>query len=81
MRNCVFQKNVNTIKWIKATLMRAFKTFCQTALSLMTVGSAITDLDWLTIINVSATAGVISVLTSIVGIPEVENDEKNNESL
>lgn len=59
-------------KWIKAAAVRSVKTMAQTAVSLITVGNLITELDWISIIGISATAGVVSVLTSVAGLPEVE---------
>lgn len=61
-----------TKKWIKAAGVRAVKTMAQTAVSLITVGNLITELDWVLIIGISATAGVVSMLTSVAGLPEVE---------
>lgn len=61
-----------TKKWIKAAGVRAVKTMAQTAVSLITVGNLITELDWVSIIGISATAGVVSMLTSVAGLPEVE---------
>ena len=61
-----------TKKWVKAAGIRAIKTMAQTAVSLITVGNLITELDWISIIGNSATAGVVSVLTSVAGLPEVE---------
>ena len=61
-----------TKKWIKAAAVRAVKTMPQTAVSLITVGNLITELDWVSIIGISATAGVVSMLTSVAGLPEVE---------
>lgn len=63
---------MNWKMWIKAAGVRALKTFCQTAVSLITVGNMITDLDWLSIVGISATAAVVSILTSLAGLPEVE---------
>ena len=62
-------------KWIKAAAVRSIKTFCQTAVSLITVGQLITQLDWLEIIEISATAAVVSILTSVAGLPEVKEGE------
>ena len=62
------------LKWFKAAGIRAVKTMAQTAVSLITVGNLITDLDWVSIISISATAGVVSILTSIAGLPEVESE-------
>ena len=68
-----------TKKWIKAAGVRAVKTMAQTAVSLITVGNLITELDWVSIIGISATAGVVSMLTSVAGLPEVVR--KNNEDV
>lgn len=64
-------------KWLKAAGIRSLKTFCQTAVSLITVGNImITEIDWLTVIGISATAALTSILTSIAGLPEAEQEEK-----
>ena len=63
-------------KWIKAAGIRAIKTMAQTAVSLITVGNLITELDWVSIIGISATAGVVNMLTSVAGLPEVESEEE-----
>lgn len=59
-------------KWWKAAGVRAIKTTAQTAVSLITVGSALTQIDWLTVGSVSLVAGILSLLTSLAGLPEVE---------
>lgn len=59
-------------KWLKAAGIRALKTFCQTALSMLTIGQALIDVNWLNVLSVSGVACIISMLTSIVGLPEVE---------
>ena len=69
-KNCVFKVSVDTKKWIKAAAVRAIKTMAQTAVAMITVGVAATEIDWLNILAVSATAGIASILTSIGGIPE-----------
>jgi hypothetical protein len=71
LKNNVFNDNVDTKKWFINAGIRAIKTFAQTAVSLITVGQAITDLDWIAILSISATSTVISLLTSLGGIPEV----------
>ena len=63
--------------WFKAALVRAIKTMAQTAVSLITVGNMITEMDWVAIASISLTAGITSILTSIAGLPEVE--EKTTE--
>ena len=59
-------------KWLKAAGIRAVKTMAQTAVSMLTVGQAVLDVNWVNVLSVSAVAGVISMLTSIAGLPEVE---------
>ena len=58
-------------KWLKAAGIRAVKTMAQTAVSMLTVGQAVLDVNWVNVLSVSAVAGVISMLTSIAGLPEV----------
>lgn len=58
-------------KWFEAALIRALKTMAQTALSMITVGMAIKDVDWLQLVSISVVAGVYSILTSFAtGLPE-----------
>ena len=59
-------------KWLKAAGIRSVKTMAQTAVSMLTVGQAVLDVNWVNVLSVSAVAGVISMLTSIAGLPEVE---------
>lgn len=59
-------------KWLKAAGVRAVKTMAQTAVSMLTVGQAVMEVNWINVLSVSAVAGVISVLTSVAGLPEVE---------
>lgn len=65
-------------KWFKAAGIRALKTFCQTAVSMLTVGQAMLEVKWLHIISVSAVAAIISILTSVAGLPEVNDEEGGN---
>ena len=62
-------------KWLKCATIRAVKTMAQTAVSLITVGSAFTEIDWVTVGSVSLTAGILSLLTSLAGIPEAKEEE------
>lgn len=64
-------KNKN---WWRAAGIRALKTICQTALA--SIGSAvlIERVNWLAVLSASALAGVLSLLTSLAGLPEVEKD-------
>lgn len=63
----------NTTEWIKAAAVRALKTFAQTALSLLTVGQTFHEISWINVVSVAGVAAVISMLTSIAGLPEVED--------
>lgn len=62
--------------WMKAALIRAVKTVAQTAIGMITVGAALDEVKWIYVLSVSATAGVLSILTSIAGLPEVELQAK-----
>lgn len=66
--------NVNT-KWLKAALVRAVKTVCQTAVAMIAVGTPVFDVDWKSVVAVSLTAGICSMLTSLAGLPEVPENE------
>lgn len=68
--------NNKTRQWLKAAGVRAAKTMAQTAVSMFTVGQAIMDVNWVNVISVSVVAGVISVLTSVAGLPEVKESEE-----
>lgn len=70
----------------RSALIRAIKTVAQTLLSTITVGQALSDINWITILSISAVAGICSILTSIVtGLPEVSEGElvieKNEEDI
>lgn len=75
-------------EWLIAALIRAARTMAQTALSMLTVGMAIKDVDWLQLLSISVVAGIISILTSFAtGLPEattegavVVNTEADDES-
>ena len=58
--------------WLKAALIRAIKTVAQTAVSLIGVGSVMSDINWVMVGSASALAGILSILTSIAGLPEVK---------
>lgn len=64
-------KNAELKQWAKAAGVRAVKTMAQTALSMLTVGQAVMDVNWVNVVSVSVVAGIASVLTSLAGLPEV----------
>ena len=60
-------------KFIKAMLIRAIKTVCQCAISLIPASALITEVDWKLVASTSILAGIVSILTSIsTGLPEVK---------
>ena len=63
--------NIFTFEWFRAAFIRAIKTVAQTALGMITIGTAASEIDWKYIISVSLVAGVYSILTSLAGLPEV----------
>ena len=67
------RKNVK--QWFKASLVRAIKTVAQTAVSLIGVGTLMSDIDWLMVASASLLSGILSILTSIAGIPEVPKEK------
>ena len=59
--------------WIKAALVRAVKTTAQTAVALIGVGTVMSDIDWLMVGSASLLAGILSILTSVAGLPEIKD--------
>lgn len=59
--------------WFKAAGIRAVKTMAQTAVATIGVAAVMQDVNWLAVASASLLAGVLSVLTSIAGLPEVED--------
>lgn len=71
-KNCVFKPNVDTVDWLKKAGIRAIKTMAQTAVGVIGAGSVISAVDWKMVCSAAVVAGVVSILTSVAGIPEVE---------
>lgn len=71
-KNCVFKVSVDTVKWAKAAGVRAVKTMAQTAVGVIGAGTVISAVDWKMVASAAVVAGVVSLLTSVAGIPEVE---------
>lgn len=61
--------------WAKAAAIRALKTFAQTAIAAIPVAVSISEVQWLHVLGTAALAGVVSLLTSLAGLPEVEERE------
>lgn len=62
-------------KWWKAAGIRAIKTIAQTAVAMIGTGTiGILDVDWTVVVSTAALAGILSLLTSIAGLPEVDKE-------
>lgn len=74
---------INKWNWkdfLKKALIRAIRTFAQTALAMITVGAAFNEVDWLRMLSVAGVAAVGSILTSLAtGLPEVDKPEDEGE--
>ena len=66
--------NWNWKEWVIAALIRAVKTFAQTFAGCIAVGAAIHEVDWLRALSVSGVSFVLSILTSLGGLPEVQDE-------
>lgn len=65
-------KNVFTKEWFRAAGIRAIKTVAQTAVATIGTAAVLGDVNWIMVASASALAGVLSLLTSVAGLPEVE---------
>lgn len=66
-------------RWFLAAGIRAIRTFAQTAASLVTVGTILSDIEWKLVFSAAAVAAIYSLLTSLGGLPEIENVEQQQE--
>ena len=64
-------KNIVNVTWWKAALVRAIKTVAQTAVGTIGASVVLDDVDWIMVASASALAGILSLLTSVAGLPEV----------
>lgn len=58
------------LAWLRAAVIRAIKTFAQTAIGMITVGAAISEVNWGYIASVCVVSFIVSILTSVAGLPE-----------
>ena len=68
--------NEKTKNWLKAAGVRAIKTTAQAAVALLPASATIAAVDWKVVVGTAALAGVVSVLTSFAGLPEVKEPKK-----
>ena len=62
--------------WWKAAGIRAIRTVCQTAAATLGTAAVLSEVNWKTVISAAILAGILSMLTSLAGLPEVESEGK-----
>lgn len=65
-------KNLSSKSWWKAAGIRAIKTIAQTAIATIGTAAVMSEVNWLAVLSASCLAGILSLLTSLAGLPEVE---------
>lgn len=68
-----------TKKWLKAAGIRAVKTMAQTAVATIGTTAVMSQVDWPVVLSASVLSGVLSVLTSVAGLPEVKEEKTETE--
>lgn len=74
-KNTVFKVSVDTKEWVKKAAVRAVKTIAQAAIAGIGTAVAMGQVDWKYVLSSAVLAGILSILTSIAGIPEVTENE------
>ena len=74
-KNSVLKASVDTKQWFKAAGVRAVKTMAQTAIATIGASATMGEVNWIMVGSASLLAGVVSILTSVAGIPEVKEGE------
>ena len=65
--------------WLKCALIRAVKTICQTAIATIGTSAFMSEVNWIMVLSASILSGILSLLTSVAGLPEVENEKDIHE--
>ena len=63
-------------KWLRAAGIRAIKTICQTAIATIGTAAVMDQVNWTAVVSASLLAGILSMLTSLAGLPEVEEEQE-----
>ena len=71
-KNCVFKADVDTMQWARAAARRAIKTVAQTFVATIGAASVMGDVNWPMVASASVLAGVLSMATSVAGLPELD---------
>lgn len=59
--------------WVKAAAIRAIKTIAQTAVASIGASAVLSEVDWIVVFSAAILSGILSILTSVAGLPEVSN--------
>ena len=65
-----------TLKWLKAAGIRSLKTICQTAIATIGTSAVLSAVDWKMVVSASILSGILSILTSLAGLPEVNEGQE-----
>ena len=74
-KNTVFKPSVDTVKWLKATVIRTVKTMAQTAIGVIGSTAVLNEVNWAVVGGTVALSGIVCILTCIAGIPEVSGED------
>jgi len=72
------KQSISSKNWWKAAGIRAIKTIAQTAIATIGTSAVMSEVNWLMVLSASVLSGILSILTSIAGLPEVEEQQKND---
>ena len=67
-------KNTFTKEWLSASLVRSLKTVAQTAIATIGTAAVMGDVNWIMVASAAGLAGVLSILTSVAGLPEIKEE-------